>query len=329
MPLTPRPEVFDAYWRLAAERQEIFFSRLEGSSAPWTDDPILRTHKFCNSYRASDRVSQYLINEVIYNGIEYRPEDHILRIVLFRLFSKPSTWELLVKAFGDVTVATFEPARFAKVLDKAFAARETLYTSAFILCANRSFGFDRKHRNHLALVESMLAVRRLPRQVAEAKSLSALYSALATYPLIGPFMAYQIATDLNYSEVCDFSENEFSVAGPGARRGIAKCFEDTAGWSDEQVIMAMVDRQEDEFERLGIRFRSLFGRPLHAIDAQNLFCETDKYARVAFPALVSNRTRIKTKFRLTGPLPAPAYPPKWGLAVPTISLGSERQLQTA
>ena len=56
---------YDTYWRFAAERQAIFFRRFAGAPAPWTDDPILQRYKFTNAYRASDRVSQYLIREVI------------------------------------------------------------------------------------------------------------------------------------------------------------------------------------------------------------------------------------------------------------------------
>src|SRR5262245_57315637 len=61
-----RTEVYDTYWRFAAERQQIFFKRLERHPPPWTEDEFLRTYKFTNAYRASDRVSQYLIRNVIY-----------------------------------------------------------------------------------------------------------------------------------------------------------------------------------------------------------------------------------------------------------------------
>src|SRR5436189_5853400 len=70
-PSVPTPTVvFDTYWRFAAERQAIFFRRLLGQQVPWTDDPVLRRFKFTNAYRASDRVSQYLIRKVIYDGDE-------------------------------------------------------------------------------------------------------------------------------------------------------------------------------------------------------------------------------------------------------------------
>src|SRR4051794_32651866 len=61
-------EVLDTYWKFAARRQGIYLQRLKGNAGPWTDDPILSAHRFTNCYRAADRVSQYLIREVIYNG---------------------------------------------------------------------------------------------------------------------------------------------------------------------------------------------------------------------------------------------------------------------
>src|SRR5262249_19705925 len=64
-PLKPTV-VYDTYWRFAAERQRIYFCRLKGQAPPWTDDLVLRAYKFTNAYRASDRVSQYLIRRVIY-----------------------------------------------------------------------------------------------------------------------------------------------------------------------------------------------------------------------------------------------------------------------
>ena len=135
-------------------------------------------------------------------------------------------------------------------------------------------------------------------------------------------MAYQLAIDINYSELCDFDESEATVAGPGALRGIAKCFSDRAELDPDQMILWMTERQDAEFERLGIDFPGLFGRPLQAIDIQNLFCEVDKYSRVAFPDLKSNRSRIKTRFRPSGPLALPFFPPKWGLRLPANVVSS-------
>ena len=82
-----------------------------------------------------------------------------------------------------------------------------------------------------------------------------------------------------------------------------------------------------EFERLGLSFRSLWGRPLQLIDCQNLFCETDKYARLAHPEVrgLSGRTKIKQIYRPTIEPIDYWYPPKWGINA-AIAAASAQQL---
>lgn len=152
-------------------------------------------------------------------------------------------------------------------------------------------------------------------RIAESRSMQGSFKLLLSYPMIGDFLAYQFATDLNYSTLTNFSEMDFVMPGPGALNGIRKCFSSLGGLNEIDIIKVVADRQHEEFERLGIRFRTLWGRHLQLIDCQNLFCEVDKYSRVKHPEIVgiTQRTRIKQKFRMT---PSPIrywYPPKWGL----------------
>lgn len=313
-PLVPSA-AYDTYWKFAAERQQVFFRRLESDRPPWTDDPILREYKFTNAYRASDRVSQYLIRHVIYrDDLPDDPAEVVFRILLFKMFNRIETWELLEKSLGRVTFADFTFKRYDKLLTRAMGRGERIYSAAYIMPSAGSLGHDRKHRNHLALIERMMTDD-LPVRLQEAKSMQKAFDLLRAYPTIGDFLAYQYVTDLNYSTVTNFTEMEFVVPGPGAINGVRKCFTDTAGMPDAEVIKFMTDRQEIEFERLGVEFRTLWGRRLQLIDCQNLFCEVDKYSRVHHPEIggASGRTRIKQKFR---PDPEPIqywYPPKWGL----------------
>ena len=103
--LIPTP-VFDTYWRFAAERQQVYLARVRGDAAPWTTDLIIASNRFTNCYRAADRVSQYLIGEVIYRGSQ-DPDEVLFRILLFKFFNRISTWELLCSAFGEPTWARF------------------------------------------------------------------------------------------------------------------------------------------------------------------------------------------------------------------------------
>ena len=310
--LRPRPEVYDLYWRFAVERQNIFFKRLRRSAPPWSTDPIFRTFKFCNAYRASDRVSQFLIDSVIYSGNQ-EPAEVLFRTIFFRLFNRSETWLYLKARLGDISLTDFNPTRYAQLLTERHSTGARIFGGAFILCANKAFGFDQKHQNYLALLNKMFLTDRLQRHLLGARSLDRIYELLRSYPLIGTFMAYQIAIDLNYSDAINFSENSFTMAGPGAERGIKKCFESIGGYSPQDVIYHMVSHQHSEFERLGLTFKSLWGRPLHAIDCQGLFCEVDKYSRIARPELKSNRSRIKTRFRPNTDPINDFYPPKWNI----------------
>ena len=304
-----REDVYRAYWWFASERQRVFLRRTAGELAPWTSDPIIARFKFTNTYRASDRVSQFLIREVIYRD-DFAPDETLLRIVLFRLFSKPSTWQALEREFGPICHATLRDDRVGRLLED-LQRKGPIYTSAFILCANKAYGHDQKFRNHLALVQHMFCRRALPRAVARARSLADIYEALLAYPLIGPFMAYQLAIDINYSELVDFDEDEFTVPGPGAERGIRKIFPSARPRDMAPIITRMAANQEEEAAMLGIELPTLFGRRLHAIDCQNLFCELDKYARVAFPEITSDRTRIKAAFKPSREPLELFSPPKW------------------
>ncbi len=306
-----RQSVYDIYWKTAVERQEIFFKKLEGAAPPFTQDPILQVYKFCNVYRASDRVSQFLIRDVIYSG-KFTPEDTIFRIFLFRLLNKIETWQELEWKLGTISLINFNFNTYSKTLEE-MKQQNPIYGNAFILCASKAFGYQKKHQNQLALLEKVFKTDKISQQLLKSSSLRELFLLLRTLPLIGDFMAYQIAIDFNYSQSFSFSENDFTIAGPGAKRGIRKCFIDTNKKSDEYVILSMVENQQAEFKRLGIKFKTLFGRPMQAIDCQGWFCETDKYCRVKFPALKSNRVKIKAEYKLSKVEIKLSYPPKWGL----------------
>jgi hypothetical protein len=311
---TPRPGVYELYWKFAYERQKAFESRAKGNPGPWSGDPILQKYKFCNVFRATDRVSQYMIKEVCYNDAPNHPDDRLFQIVAFRFFSNIETWQNIRKVLkrapiiDDLVDGSFENAliRTKEKLGK-------LYTGAFILCATDAYGRRLKHLNHIELFKDMFINHQLGQQLRTATSLKEIYNLLHTFPLIGDFMAYQIAIDLNYSEYINFSENDFTKAGPGALRGIKKVFLDTNGLTPEEMIMWMVANQDKEFKRLGYDFQGLNGRKIHAIDAQGLFCETDKYCRQAVPELKSARSRIKAAFQQSSKPLTYFYPPKWGL----------------
>ena len=178
-PIVPRhlapakvSEVYESYWRFAAERQAVFFRRARGEARPWTHNPVLSIYKFTNAYRASDRVSQYLIRRVIYrDDLPNSPREVFFRILLFKMFNKIETWELLERAFGQVTFEGYRFAAYDEVLARAMRLGQRIYSAAYIMPpGGRAFGRSFKHQNHLLLLERMM-VDRLPDHLAQTRTM--------------------------------------------------------------------------------------------------------------------------------------------------------------
>lgn len=306
--------VYDTYWKFAAERQEIFFNRLNRINHPWTSDPVLMKYKFTNTYRATDRVSQYLIKNVIYGVDNQLAEEVFFRIILFKLFNKIETWKLLSEEIGPPSYQNYTFEEYDRILTKAMSDAHRIFSGAYIMpSGSKTLGHKRKHRNCLKLLETMMSDK-VPFKLTQLKRMQDAFELIRSYPMMGDFLAYQFITDINYSELTNFSEMEFVVPGPGAKSGLRKCFTDFGGLNEEELIKLITDNQEQEFERLGLQFQTLWGRGLQLIDCQNIFCEVDKYSRIVHPEILTaknNRTRIKQLFRPNMEKINYWFPPKW------------------
>jgi hypothetical protein len=300
-----------------AERMSIFWLRYEGHPLPWTDDNILRTNKFTNVYRASDRVSQYLISKVIYKpGYEkYTEEDILLRVLLFKVFNRINTWEFIESKIGEVTITTFDIEKISSLLTERIK-NFPIFNSAYLMTGVHSDynHLKSKHERWLRMIKHEFIDNRVFAKIINAKSLKSVFEILTDCPFIGDFLAYQYAIDFNYSPVLNFDENSFVKAGIGAIRGIKKCFVDFNGLNYDELIHFTKDNLDTFRERYGYQsFRNLFGREPSLIDLQNCFCETDKYLRVKMPELVVDNTRIKQKYCNPKSSIDYYFPPKWGL----------------
>src|SRR5262249_7557758 len=152
----------------------------------------------------------------------------------FRLFSKIETWRAVKRFLKESpSIDHLKSAALIDALEYAKQINGGLYTGAFILCANNAYGRSLKYLNHVELLRHMFLSEKLAERLQLAKSLREIYAMLHCYPLMGDFMSYQIAIDLNYSNFINFSENEFTSPGPGAARGIHKAFVDLGGYTPE------------------------------------------------------------------------------------------------
>ena len=309
--IIPNDTTLRYYFYFMQERMDMFWRKCEGKSH-LTDDPILREYKFTNVYRACDRVSQYLISQVIYK--EYTPEDTILRILIFKIFNKPSTWEYILHNYGDLRYKDFNAKQLSDVLTKQ-RQTEAIFNNAYIMTgsSNRYQSLRYKHERWLQMVADEFMAGGVLNKVLRSKSLEEIFNLLSDCSFIGGFLAYQYAIDFNYSPYLNFSENSFVKAGIGAIRGITKCFK-SHGSSYEDAIRYIQDNIGDLKMKYGyIHFRSLPSHDPTLIDLQNCFCETDKYLRAKMPELLVGNKRIKQRYSIHNGAIHYMFPPKWGI----------------
>jgi len=310
-----RHEAYQYYFYFIQERMNIFWKRYNGQTSGFTKDPILAKHKFTNVYRAQDRVSQFLIDSVIYKGTGYNEEDTLLRILVFKVFNNIDTWLFLEQHLGEIKVSNFDVNKISSLLAERISHRP-IFSAAYMMTGSHSkyVAYKSKHEKWLMMIKHEMLDDKALQKIVKATSLQQVYSILESCFYERSFLAYQYAIDFNYSEVIDFNENSFVKAGIGSIRGIKKCFIDADRYTYEDCIRYTQNNFLKHQEQYGFTsFRNLFGRLPTLIDLQNCFCETDKYLRVKMPELQVDNIRIKQKF--TNPKENLNYffPPKWNI----------------
>ncbi|KAG6856849.1 hypothetical protein H0H87_012907 [Tephrocybe sp. NHM501043] len=316
VPLKPTV-VFDTFWKFAAERKAIDDRRRAGLPQPWSKDPLFRKYAFCNTYRVLDKLSQYLIREVIEKGPQ-DPQEVVFRVVLFNSFTRQETWELLVNELGPLTWARYKREDYNRVLTKAKQSGITLYTGAFQKPAPK-FEFKDAHLNHLCLLETLMEAN-LPDRFKNAKYMVEAYDYLLSFPSMGEFSTYQLILGLSYTKLLNFSGMDFVIAGPGASSGLGKMFglqrmkkaKESLPDIEEEVIRWMAENQDAQFKRLGIEFLGLGPKrlPMDVVDIEHTLCEVDKYARKAHPSIKGKRQEIRNIFNPTTSIFPPMVLPK-------------------
>lgn len=312
-------KMLELYWRFVAERRAMQLRRDAGAMPPWTTDDTLRWNRFTNVYRIEDRVSQYLVSNVLYNQ-EWSAEDLVFRAILFRIFNLPATWDFLVAEFGEPRWATFHH-HWEQWADAVAARRESgikVFNGAYLIAGVHTYHHLGKEHNWLYLLNHMM-VNGVYGHVLAAPTYRDVYQALLRYEMVGPFLAMQWLTDINYSPAIAFSENEWVMPGHGAVRGLTKLGLIRQGDSGASGIEWLRERFQSSLAERNLRFDPLGGRRWPSLmDIQNSLCEYDKYARAVAPWVGNGPAKIKQRFdqfdAWTHRPPVDyRYPPKWAM----------------
>ena len=212
--------MIEAFFAFVYERQNIWHKRsFLQLPAPWTEDKILQTYKFCNVYRELDggtlAITKYLQQE-------YSPEQKLFNIVAYRFFNRRNTIDHLFG--GLLNPQDFDFLAYERRFDN-IKKQENIFSNAYLVSShayNPTYRPQDKHVQILLMLNDLKS--KMSAFVADLQTHNAaegLQIVRRYVPLAGDFLCGQILLDATYAgNLVSYTADDFLVVGPGAHWGL-------------------------------------------------------------------------------------------------------------
>ena len=298
-----RRAMIQNFFNFIYDRQEVWYKRnVLKLAAPWSNDEILKSYKFCNVYRELDggtlEISKYL------QKTDISPEMKLFNIVAYRFFNRRDTIE---KLFGGLLdPEDFNIVEYEKRFDE-IKKEESIFSNAYLISShpyNASYRAKDKHVQVLLMLDDLRKnISAFVQELHRSSPEEGLRVVERHVAMAGPFLSGQILLDATYAgDIVRYTGDDFLVVGPGALWGLKLIFGGSLNKKQaEEKCRYLHGIQKEEFARLrkcrgkdwfAVRWDKL-GYPnapylcLH--DVQNSLCEFRKYWRLKNGAKAKKR----------------------------------------
>jgi len=255
-----------AYW--IKEREAIRVQKDAGKPKPWTKDPILRAHKFCNVVRAYDRVSRWL--RAHWYSRTASVQTLLAGATCARLFNWPDTLE---EYAGKRKFKGWTPQWMEVTCMQRIARGDKVFTGAYLI--NGAAGGPK----YAQVCRIITEVAHSPNTVVR-DSTRETHANLMRFKGIGSFIAGQIVADLVWTKALNKAKDIYTWApiGPGSRRGMRRLLGLSArgGMAQAEFEGNLLDL----FRLLHTKYRIPVVKRMNIMDLQNCLCEFDKMRRM-------------------------------------------------
>jgi hypothetical protein len=286
------PDQVAALIQWVAERESIRKKKEAGLPAPWSDDPIFQTYRFCNVRRKDDRVSRWLRQNVL---TEVHLNKGFSSFIEFTAFCRWCNWPPTIAAImqeGLYPVEKINWKAVAKCMDRFKKEHKKCWTSAYMVIGPKGSTKSKARFITTQVVGKSIggAIGRIE-QALQTKQRREVWLVLNSLKSHGPFMSGQIVDDLSWTTLLSDATDTFTWApqGPGSLRGFNRLMElplKTRHSEQDWCQMLSVWRGQ-VIEALGPEYEDC---TLH--DTQNQLCELDKMLRVK-----NGEGRPRSKYR--------------------------------
>ena len=268
-------EELDRYIYWINERERIRVKKEEeGSDPPWTEDEILKEYKFCQVFRNDDRTSRWYIENV--REPLGNTEDIFMATVIFRWFNLIKTGKTLVKY--DL-LTDWDPL----IADVQIRKQDQWITGAYVI--KSPDGLD-KLQGIIRCINYMWGRKDeiLEEAHKHKDSLEGMWNYLRTFPYQGPFMAYEVVTDLSFTMFGKDAKDRltWANAGPGAMRGLNRLTGRPLNYTrkSNDWVGEMRELFEVCKERLPAHIMNSNRHYFELREVEGGLCEFDKYSRI-------------------------------------------------
>jgi hypothetical protein len=255
------------FFRFMRERHQIYVNRFVlKQPKPWSEDPIFQHWKFTNVFRELDTGTIYLRRALRH---EKSPPKIIFNTIWYRLFN----WYEHIENLGVLELDEFEKLKTYMGERKRFSLK--IFTSAHM--THGEMGEDKVDTYVRVIGENMKFHYELADICAETNSMESAFKALLKFPMIGPFIAYEIVCDLRFSPALMPTDNmTWANVGPGAKRGLERLGMEI---SIQSMIDLMNKFKKEDCEISKSHFEGKYP-PFELREIEHSLCEFDKYERV-------------------------------------------------
>lgn len=288
----PTPETvcsIESLLYFVRERENIRIRRWLYNDGPWTEDPILQKYKFTNIHRSDDRVSKWIINNVL-DPNEGRKDIWFI-LLIARLINWPPTLQQLIRAnILFAPAQDFDPVEFSKAVEglpgKRYSGAYMLYPTKLENGGVKSLAVAR----HI-IEPTLLRYDEITHSIFDTSreaSVERFVNTLSQCFGVSTFMAGQVAADMTYSNgpLCDANDiYTYAPMGPGSQRGLNYLLDRAAfaSWDQQAFNSALIDVYMVIYTELNIPTLTLH-------DVQNCMCEYSKYCRTTLSEGVPKTT---------------------------------------
>jgi len=234
-------EAVERFFWFARERQAVYIRRRAGMPRPWTSDEILQRYRITNVYREQDKTTTWFRDNV--RDALRDSTSVLLATVLFRWFNSIRSGETIFYQFNDSTDMSpwlhWVKDNDVKPMIQAMRKQgQPWITGAYMIRSPE--GMDKldgivycleRFRKARIPFDSFSAVdwEELAQLMLDRRSsdnpvtLQEAWAWFKEHYGLGPFLAYEIVTDLRHTALLDFAPdiNQWANPGPGALRGAA------------------------------------------------------------------------------------------------------------